>query len=153
MTYPRPGNGLQAKFSMQYVVAAALADGSLSIGSFTDDAVRRRPVRDLMRRVRPVADPDRPTGGPHDYVEVEVRLVDGRTDLERVWFPRGDPRGGLPLTDEEMHAKFRDCASAVLPEQRSAQVIETVAALEELDDVATLLDLLSLDGAGRQRSA
>jgi 2-methylcitrate dehydratase PrpD len=145
MIYPRPRTGLEAKFSMQYVVAAALTDGGLRIDSFTDAAVARPEVRELMSRVRPVADPARATGGPHDFVEVEVQLADGRTDSESVWFPRGDPRGGVLLGDDEMAAKFRDCATGVLAPQQVEQVLLAVDGLDALDDVATLVGLLSLD--------
>ena len=34
-----PQTGLEGKFSMEYVVAAALADGEVTLASFTDEAV------------------------------------------------------------------------------------------------------------------
>jgi hypothetical protein len=41
MTYPRPTTGLEAKFSMPYVIAAAVVDRGLPIAAFTDEDVRR----------------------------------------------------------------------------------------------------------------
>ena len=46
-----PATGLEAKFSMEYCIAAALADGRVGLATFTDDAVRRPDLRKLMKRV------------------------------------------------------------------------------------------------------
>jgi 2-methylcitrate dehydratase PrpD len=145
MTYPRPRTGLEAKFSMQYVVAAALVDGRVGMDAFSDAAVQRRDVAEVMGRVRAVSDLARPTGSPDlDFVEVVVLLADGRVEREQVRFPRGDPRGGVPLTDEERVAKFRDCAGDVLGPERVTRVVEAVEAIEVLPDVSALVGLLGL---------
>jgi 2-methylcitrate dehydratase PrpD len=146
MTYPRPHTGLEAKFSMQYVVAAALFDGELAVAAFSDAAARRPAVRALMSRVRVVSDPARPTGDPRaDYVEVVLRMRDGRTESQRVHYPRGDPRGGALLSDDEVEAKFLGCARGVLPDAGITRVIEMVARLDAVDDVAMLAGLLRPD--------
>src|SRR5690606_28026952 len=77
-----PKTGLQGKFSLEYVVAAALLDGEITLGSFTDEAVNRPEIRALMPlldakedpRCRPedptAADSSAGTGGFH---EVTIR--------------------------------------------------------------------------------
>lgn len=52
LKYHDPRTGLEAKFSMEYVVATALIDGDITLDHFRDDAIGRPDVRDLMARVK-----------------------------------------------------------------------------------------------------
>ena len=53
LTYPRPLTGLEGKFSLPYAIAAGVLDGKFSIGSFTDEAVRRPQILPRVRGPRP----------------------------------------------------------------------------------------------------
>ncbi|HEY3749532.1 MAG TPA: MmgE/PrpD family protein, partial [Pseudonocardiaceae bacterium] len=88
MTHPWPRTGLEAKFSMPYVIAAAVVDRGLPIAAFTDDGVRRQQVQELMALVHPVNRDD-----ADDHIEVALTCQDGRTCRRAVRFTRGDPRG------------------------------------------------------------
>ena len=46
-----PQTGLEAKFSMEFAMAAAIISRRASLGEYTDDFVRRPEVQELMRRV------------------------------------------------------------------------------------------------------
>ena len=133
MTFPRPRNGLEAKFSMPYVVAAAVAGRELVIGTFHDDSVRRPAVTRLLGRVQPVSDERRSGADPEaNYVEVVVSLRDGRELARQVRFSRGDPRGGEPLSWAELTRKYADCAAGVL---RAGQVARSAALIERIDEL------------------
>jgi 2-methylcitrate dehydratase PrpD len=139
MVYPRPETGLQAKFSMQYVIAAAVVERGLGVRTFADASVGRPDVQHLRSRVRPIADEDRPASDPdRNFVRVIVRRTDGRELADQIWFPRGDPRGGVDLTNAELAAKFRDCATAVLSDERAAAALRLLERLDTLEDVRTL---------------
>jgi 2-methylcitrate dehydratase PrpD len=139
MTFPRPTTGLEAKFSMQYLMAAAVFDQKLVIGTFRDESVRRPAVRRLLERVHPVADSSRPASDPDaNYVEVVAWLRDGRSCAERVRFARGDPRGGTPLSWDELVRKYADCGARVLTAGQLERSAALVARLDELDRVASL---------------
>jgi 2-methylcitrate dehydratase PrpD len=106
----QPQTGLQGKFSGEYVVAACLVDGAIRLSSFTDAAVGRPQVQDLLRRVviQEAAAP--PVGGSdfeHAYATLEVTRTDDSVLRERCDIPRGDARA--PVSDAELEAKFRDC--------------------------------------------
>jgi 2-methylcitrate dehydratase PrpD len=107
----RPVTGLEAKFSAEYVVAASLIDGRLSLASFTDAAVLRPEAQQLLRKVE-LRDAATPPFGEESfdyaYSAVEVATASG-VYRERVDVPRGDAR--LPLTDAELDDKFRDCVA------------------------------------------
>jgi 2-methylcitrate dehydratase PrpD len=139
LIHPRPASGLEGKFSMQYVLAAALLDGRLGLDSFSDAAVARPEARDLLARVSVHEDPAIATRGhPIDegHVEVSVRLRDGTRLRRRVERPRGSPE--LPLTQEELSAKFRDCVNAALEPDRADQALAALWALERQPDVRSL---------------
>jgi 2-methylcitrate dehydratase PrpD len=107
LKYTSPTTGLQGKFSGEYCAAAAWHDGSLGLGSFTDQAVRRPAVRALMERVTL-----RERDGVDerlDHAPVRVRVRRGRTEESVVvdWAP-----GSLadPMSAHDLKAKWRDCA-------------------------------------------
>jgi 2-methylcitrate dehydratase PrpD len=73
---------------------------------------------------------------------VEVDLVDGRTltqsSDERY---RGSPEN--PFTRADLHAKFTDCASLVLPAPRIARALEAIETVERLANIRELAAALA----------
>jgi 2-methylcitrate dehydratase PrpD len=134
---PDPTTGLEAKFSVQYCVAVALANGDVWLDDFEDEAVRSGP-RDLVERVEAVADPD---AVPNDRSAiVEVELADG-TDVEHtVVHPYGSPK--KPMSDEDIDEKYRRCAGHVLDDDAVASSLTAIRDVENVDDVGRLLDRL-----------
>ena len=73
---------------------------------------------------------------------VEVDLVDGRTLVEHADERyRGGP--DLPFTREELHEKFSDCASLVLPPGGVNETFAMVESLEQLADIGELVRVLA----------
>ena len=137
-----PQTGLEGKFSMEYVVAAALADGEVSLATFTDDAVARPEVRDVMNRVQVTEDgpPSSAPIGGSSVVEVAFHerepITSGRAEI-----PRGDPQN--PLSWPQLADKFRDCAKPVLSADQIDRAIGVIGRLDDLADVHDLTDSLS----------
>lgn len=99
-----PTNGLEAKFSMEYNMAAALIDGAIRLSSFDDAQVTRAPVAALMPRVsvHEAAGSILPR-----WSHVKVHLRNGATLENRVSVARGD--AGDPLSDAQLLDKAADC--------------------------------------------
>lgn len=99
-----PVNGLEGKFSIEYIVALAIIDGEVGLSSFTDDAVSRPEIRSLMRRVTA-----RETDSPMLPRWTTVKLVfsDGSKLEKHIENLRGGAND--PLTLEEMITKVTDC--------------------------------------------
>ena len=100
-------SGLNAKFSLPYIIARALIDGRLTIEHFEGDAYAEPAVQALMGKIRtkPHFDDDKDYSGT-----VTVTLKDGTKKSESVVSPRG--RGPEnPLSDEDLRLKFENCAS------------------------------------------
>ena len=106
LTYPEPKTGLEAKFSMEYSVAAALLDGNIQLSTFDDEAVLRPTVRGFLQRVHK----SEATGAmlPR-WANVKIQLKNGKTIEEHVTTSRGDAQD--PLSDDELIAKAQDCFS------------------------------------------
>jgi 2-methylcitrate dehydratase PrpD len=104
LLHDRPRTGLAGKFSLQYAVAAALADGSVGLPAFEDAAVQRPAIQAFL----PMVTKREGSGALNPrYADITVRLKDGRSLHRRVEALRGGP--SLPLSDAELAAKLGDC--------------------------------------------
>lgn len=150
LTYDRPQTGLEAKFSLQYAIAAGIVDGRYSLYSFTDAAVRRPAIHDMMQRVRAFEDPacrgDDPlfetrSSGSRGFVEVDVELRNGVRDTVRIHKPPGHP--SRELSWDDLDHKFRDCAAqAGMDAKHADSAIAALKALDTQSDIAGLVGLL-----------
>ncbi len=141
LIHSRPRSGLEAKFSAEFSAAAALCEGRVGIATFRDDKTDDPVIAGLMKRVRMIVDPAIPGDLEHHvWTRVTVRLRDGR---EVAIAPRPVPgHPGLPLSMDELRVKFRDCARAVLPEDRVESVRQMVEALDGCPDLRSLTAIL-----------
>lgn len=151
LTYPRPTTGLEGKFSLPYTLAAGALDGKFGLDSFTDAAVRRPEIERLYARIETAEDPssrgddpefEKRSSGSRGFVQVEVKLRDGRSDRIRVDKAPGSP--SRDLTWDELRGKFMDCARGAkhVSEKSAAEAFEKIRKLEEVDDLGKIVDLL-----------
>jgi 2-methylcitrate dehydratase PrpD len=108
----QPATGLEAKFSLEFAVASALVRRRVGLAELTDGFVGEAPVREAMGKVRiatvDTSCPIEPIFALSDRVVLELR--DGRKlDSGEIRFARGNAK--LPLKEEELKAKFLDCAA------------------------------------------
>jgi 2-methylcitrate dehydratase PrpD len=131
-----PTSGLEAKFSLEFAVAAALVQRKLGLAELDDAFVRREDIQALMRKVRiatvDTVCPSEPTLSLSDRVVVEMddgRVFDSGEILET--------RGGLaqPLLPGELEAKFMDCTAA---SGRGEALWRWLQQFESLSDVSVL---------------
>src|SRR5262249_5092699 len=69
---------------------------------------------------------------------VTILTTDGRSYNARVDIPRGDP--ALPMTDEELMAKYRDCGRARLSKDAIQQSVDWMLGLEKATDVRAMMN-------------
>jgi hypothetical protein len=70
-------------------------------------------------------------------------MKDGREFFRQIDIAPGFP--GNPLTKEEQEARFHDCiayAKKPLPKEKVEGIVESVARIDELSDVRSLIPLL-----------
>jgi aconitate decarboxylase len=129
---PAPRTGLEGKFSFQYTAAAALLDGAVTIGTFTDSRRFRPDMEAFLPKVRVEQRPEIPGELEKMHVEVIVELANGEHVRARCDGPRGV--WGTPrITREEHLVKLRDCFSTRFDSRAAEQCIETLSSLEALD--------------------
>ena len=142
LLYAQPATPLEAKFSLQFCAAAAIADGRVSVDTFSDERLRDPALRALMARVNMGVDEALGREAPPlTEARVHVRLRGGRTLVREVKGARGTP--DRPASAAEVEAKFMACATRVLAPGRASRALETLRRFEELADVRELTQLLT----------
>jgi 2-methylcitrate dehydratase PrpD len=143
LRYPIANNELEAKFCPAFMVSAIALRRKAGVREFSDEFVRSPEVQALMGKVERVLDPAIEAQGFEKIRStVEVDLDDGRTLVEKADERyRGGP--DLPFTRAELHEKWTDCASLVLPGSAAEQVFGIVESLEDLADVTELVRALT----------
>ena len=132
-----PNTGLEGKFSIEYVAAAAVVDRKLTLETFTDTMVQRPEVRQLMAKVRRYRIEDkRVYSGITGYNDVAVETTRGRFE-KRVEKVPGSP--AWPMTAQDRVEKFMDCAGRVLGQPGAERLLSLVRRCAELDDVRELV--------------
>ncbi|MFC3123741.1 MmgE/PrpD family protein [Pseudoroseomonas globiformis] len=128
----QPATGLDGRFSVEYVVAAALTDGRLGIATFADRPVRAD-IAALLPRMHRRHDMDAPSvseAPQKRFARVDLRLRDGREIGRTATRVRGA---------RDLHAKFLDAAAGRL----GAEAIPgLVARMQDAADLGLLLAAL-----------
>lgn len=136
---PAPETGLEAKFSLQYNLAAALLDGQIVIDTFQEERVKDPRMSEAMKKVRLEVHPEIPVNYAQCFHPLTVRLKDGRTFTSRVDAPKGHWEN--PLSQDELLAKYRANAHLVLPAREAERSIEFIENMEKLENIEELMAL------------
>jgi 2-methylcitrate dehydratase PrpD len=141
LIHAQPATGLEGKFSMQFCVAAAVADGRVGIDTFERDRLQDRRVAALMPRVTMRADSTlNGMGPPLTEARLVIRLRDGRTLTARASGARGYP--GRPASDAELARKFLTCARRTISDESAEASLAMLRDLDALTDVRALTERL-----------
>jgi 2-methylcitrate dehydratase PrpD len=148
LAFSEPATPYQAKFSMPYCIAAAVVDHQVTLDTFTAHKMEDRGIVEARKKVH-LSFPDVPiwpgladVGPDTEFVgnPVTIRTRDGRSYRARVDIPRGDPT--LPLTDNELLAKYRDCGRSQLRPDDIERSVDVILGLEKVRDIGTLMATL-----------
>jgi len=143
LVYNQPKTGYEAKYSLEYIIAAAIADREVTLDTFTDSKVNRPEIQEFLGKVEGKVRSDaewadmrlHPWNHP---ARVAIKLEDGRSYSGEAPCARGYP--DMPLTTEEVIGKYRNCAKLVLPAQKVERLSQMVLALEAQEDITKLMD-------------
>ena len=143
LIHHRPKTGLEAKFSMEFCMAALLLYGKAGLTEFTGQVVNRPEVQAMIARIHFGVNPVAEAAGYNKMTTIlDIRLRDGRTISGRADFAKGSP--AIPMTYQEVADKFLDCAAfARWSREKANRVVETVGKLETVSDIRTLTALLA----------
>ena len=104
-----PQNAVEAKFSLEFALAARLVYGSLNVETFTNEKVQDPRIQTLMRRIEMEVDPELAKLGfiGTAPVRLSVQLKDGSTFRLENDLAQGNPQ--KPLSLEQRKNKFNSC--------------------------------------------
>jgi 2-methylcitrate dehydratase PrpD len=149
---PHPKTPIEAKFSVQYVVARALLDGAVRLKDFEGEAHNEPAIRRLLDITEARPHPDMADDAAEQWgAEVIVSMKDGRRLSRRIENLVG--RGGdNPMSSDELWTKFEDCAQRSLPREQIAPLFERLETFESMADVSQTTRLLKVGPHATRRS-
>ena len=137
----RPETSIDAKYSIPFTSAIAMANGNVTLSAFTEQGLHDPEVLAMADKVRyqPL-----PPEENHFVPAIEIHTRDGRRLFQRVETVPGAP--GNPAGQDLLEAKFRDCVSfsaSPVPPGNADRVIDMVNNLENVSDVGEIMRLLA----------
>jgi len=124
-------------------MAILLIERKAGLEQFTDAVVNRPDVQALLRRVEFGVHPDAEAAGFDKMTTiVEVELNDGSTVKGSADFGKGSPVN--PMSDDELEAKFMECAMwGGLDRSRARRIIDLAWRIDELENIGELTRLVA----------
>ena len=137
-----PSGPSEAKFSLPFTIALGLTVGHAGQSCFTPETVADESLRALASRVRVEIDPTIEREYPAKRTAaLDLTTADGRLLKAEVPIARGEPE--IPLSQEDIEAKFLDNARLALSEDQAHAIIDEVRALDTRPSCRRLLDLMA----------
>lgn len=134
-----PRTGLEAKFSMEFAMAAALVAGQVGLAELTDEFVARPEVNSVFSMVRCTttdeAMPGDPAFAPSD--QVSLVLASGKV-LEHAPVVHAKGSWQKPLTGAELKTKFLDCATRVFSPTHAEGLFDQLWHLQQCGSIREL---------------
>jgi 2-methylcitrate dehydratase PrpD len=141
LIHSRPATGLEAKFSMEYCVAAAIVRGVVGIDTFDAASLGDPEVQALLPRVTMRVDPGLDgVAPPLTQSRVAIVLRDGRTISQEANGARGYP--DRPASADELGAKFLGCAKRTIAEDAAHHALERLRGIDGESDIRTVASIL-----------
>jgi 2-methylcitrate dehydratase PrpD len=123
-----PKLGVEGKFSVWFLAALALAEGSVTLEKFTDEKVNDPRLVRLRKKIETRLDPRIGFGA-----RLRLIMKDGTEHKAFLAKPKGDPEN--PLSFEELTAKYRHAAKMAIPEEAVERIVGMVKHLEAVRDM------------------
>lgn len=133
---PGPAPQVTAQFSAEYSAACTLLRGSVRLRDLSEQAVRDPAIAELIQRITLIEDP----ALKGLIVPTIVRIDAGDRTFEEI-IPVSPGSVDAPLDDDQVVAKFRDCAAygpTPISARRVDAIIESVLSLETIANVRDL---------------
>lgn len=143
---PDPKTAVEARFSLPYVVAAAISTGSVRLDAFSDERLADPLIRQIVARTDVNRDPELDDAFPGlRGADVTIRLADGSEFTAHPRTRKGDP--DAPLTDAELDDKFSELVGPLLGDEATAALGKAIWSADELDEVLQLVPVTAVEQA------
>jgi 2-methylcitrate dehydratase PrpD len=133
----RPVNVVDAQFSVQYAVAAALIDRQLALPQYAPERIVAPDVRAMMDKTRCYSRPELNKNYPKEWpTEITITLTDGRKLTSMVQQPSGDTHN--PISPDRLRSKFEGLASVALSPSATQRLYGLARELWDLPGITNL---------------
>lgn len=126
--YTNPQTELEAKFSMQYVLAVAALYQDLTPKQFSKENISKTDIQILMKKVIFDIHPDWIDGNDWRADKIILTTQEGKIFEELIQFPKGNVV--LPLSWEEISEKFRSCCKDFYDNEKINELIKRIETIE-----------------------
>lgn len=149
-SYKLPRSAFEARFSLEYAIALAAIERSVTIHHYrTDDWVNREDMREMMSKIESyvpeefsaVTDKWSEKGPSPVSCIIEIFHKDGRVMKGRRDTTRGYP--GAKASWDDVMEKFESCASIVLSAPQRRRAAELIRRVTELNHIRELTEALA----------
>ncbi|MET1178204.1 MmgE/PrpD family protein [Peribacillus simplex] len=140
LVHSRPVTGLQGKFSAEYTVLAAMADGHVKLSSFEDEQVQRTDIQKLLPKINVLEMQESEKDKRFNRrlpVEIQIKTKNGQLYEKTVLHAPGSKEN--PLSEKEHREKWISCLSHYAQSSLDHGGIETIA--HELYDQGLRIDV------------
>ena len=127
--YEAPRTPAEARFSLKYVVASALAHGSVRLAAFEPPRLEDAMTRNLMKRISTSLDAELDAAFPGKRAARVAIRARGRREEWLQPTRIGDP--DAPLSDRALEEKYLELAAPVLGNQRARALLERLWRLDK----------------------
>ncbi|RKF33373.1 MmgE/PrpD family protein [Paraburkholderia fungorum] len=138
----KPGGVTAAQMNLAYGMAMMALYGDVTAAHYDDSCIANADVLAFIPRIRAFEDPELEQMGPayRHACRVSVRTFTGQVFKREVLARRGSPEDDV--SPSEIERKFRSNVATCMSQRGAQRIVEIVANLEELPDLAELSDLL-----------
>jgi len=127
--YENPRTPAEARFSLKYVVASALAHGSVRLAAFEPERIEDEETKRLMKAISVAVDPELDAAFPgRRAARVAIEARGGRREEHLQPTRVGDP--DAPLSDRLLEEKYMELAAPVIGEAKARELLEGLWRLE-----------------------
>jgi 2-methylcitrate dehydratase PrpD len=127
-----PKTSQECKFSMQYVVAHAAHYGSVRLSAFEDTHMQDPKIRSMLKNISLTIDSKIDSEFPkRRAAHICVTTKSGQIIEHYQHTRKGDP--DLPLSDDELNAKFTELTAPVLGSEKTEQLLKNLWQLDKIN--------------------
>ncbi len=140
----KPKTAIDAKFSIPFVIASALVQKNVTLGSFALAALQDPDVLQVAGRITyEVGTSPRGEGEAVPQGLVQIKTKYGEIQSRKIEFIYGHPAN--PMSQPAIIAKFKDCAAyspRIIPEKNLERIVQLILHLEDVDNVGEIMACL-----------
>ena len=130
-----------ADHSMPYLLSLGLADGRVTVNSFSVERMNDPLLKALMAKIRIAENKAFTARFPNELVtQIDVTTRDGKRIVETAQYPKGHAKN--PMSDADVEAKFGILCEGLMDKARQGALLKAVWGIDQAADLSGLLDLL-----------